>query len=223
MIEEGITKYDNTRTKQIGIYYPSEIYECRRKLWYSYHYPTSLDFETRKNFAVGIALHELVQSSLVLYLKNSQTKVYNELEKMVYKGDGYELHGRLDTIIFEEDGKTHVVEFKTTNSLNKIKQLMPHHFEQINYYLHFYPEAEGHLIYINKKAKAKLKTWEAFKEFNGIQYSDPAFKQSLERTKMADDHLKNNTLPVAEAKQDEKTKWQCWYCPFKAKCDKNEN
>ena len=226
MINEGAKIYGTSRDRIKGVYYASEMYECERKLYYAYNYKVEHDFETKKNFEIGNSLHNLVQGSLMLYAKNNpEIKLFNELEdlKIIDDENGYEIHGRLDTIIYGENESNHIIEFKTTGSLNRINNPVNHHIEQINYYLHFFPKYEGHLIYINKKPKGSLKKYENFKEFRGITYNDAMFKADIEKVKNVNYKIKNNILPEPEAKLKKEKNWECWYCPFRQKCDNNEN
>ena len=224
LIYHGIEKLESEKEKKIGVYYISEASKCLRQAYYSFfekpHYP----FEQHKAFSIGNALHELAQKSLAL---NSDMEVKNEIPDLTYKDEltGLEIHGRLDTLI-KEGNKTDIIEIKTISNTKYAP--ITEHFEQLNYYLHFYPEAKGHLLYINKAKKGfNEEGYVEFKEIpkdkEEITYNEEMFRKIVKRMRILNEYLKTEKLPYPEAKLSNEIYWQCNFCPYRAKCDKEEN
>lgn len=226
IITEGISLIESEKPKIIGIYYPSEFGYCIRKSYYSYLYAERHELETHKNFAVGSAFHFIIQKGLDFYAKEHQdVKVTNEKadikEEFYYKIDGIELHGRPDSIIMTDKG-IHLLEIKSHSSISEHYLSVPqeNHLHQINYYLHFYPKAEGHIIYMNK-AKNNGGDYQEFKEFANIFYDEDKFKAVVQWGLSLHTSLITNKLPEPEAYlKDGWEGWQCKRCPAKKRCMK---
>ena len=226
LIYSGIEKLVPEKDRTIGVYYVSEASKCLRQAYYSFFEKPTYAFEQHKTFSIGNALHELVQRALEL---NSNMDVKNEIPDLTYKDEltGLEIHGRLDTLI-KEGGKTSVIEIKTIANIKYAP--VEEHFEQLNYYLHFYPEAEGYLLYINKAKKVFNEDgYVEFKEIpNGndkerITYNEEMFQGTVKRFRILNEYLRKGELPYAEAKMSNEKYFQCNFCPFRAKCDKQDN
>lgn len=223
MIKEGITLITSDKQNRIGVYYPSTLSYCMRKNYYSYLEPQKFDLQMHKVFAVGSAFHTIIQKALTFYtMKYPELKIYHEPEdiKRTYQGNGYELHGRPDTILTTADGTMHILEFKSIKSIGAwLATAQESHISQLNYYLHFYPEATGNIIYINKQDGAGI---EEYREFAGFKYQEALFNILVDRAERLHRHLTQTDkygIPPAEAYEKEGEQgWQCRYCSYKDKC-----
>ena len=249
IIENNAELLEGKKDKVIGIYYASELHGCQRKIYYSYLEKPKYKFNVHKSFFIGNALHELVQSIAFTYSqKVNGIVVQNEIKDMTYiePETKLEIHGRLDTLIIEKlTGKVHIFEIKTTSNLNyaPIKE----HYNQLNYYLYFNPDTtgkfhpfdldyeiepkvEGHLFYINtSKKKYNEESYLEFKEVPASDSEEPIlfdrdlFLADVKRAKVLHQYLLERKVPPPEAKLSVDMFWQCPLCPFKNKCDIEEN
>lgn len=227
IIREGISLIRSDKQLQIGIYYPSTINYCMRKTYYSYFEAEEHDLETHKNFVFGIGLHNLVQKGLDFYAKNHpEVKVISEpednKEEFYYHAEGISLHGRPDTLLITPTG-THILEFKSHGSISDryLSEPQANHLSQLNYYLHFYPQAEGHIIYMNKAKKNGSGDYQEFKEFAGIHYDEALFRQLVRRAWTLHGYLEEKKLPPAEAYlRGGMNDYECRSCSFKESCMK---
>lgn len=226
LIERGINEIEPDKDKEIGVYYPSEASMCVRQAYYSYFEKPHYDLETHKAFSIGNALHELIQSALA---KNEDYIVKNEVPDLIYKDEltGLEIHGRLDSLIEnKQTGKLDLIEIKTI--ANPKYAPIKEHYEQLNYYLYFYQEADGHLLYINKSKKNYSDSdYITFKEIpdsneTPIKFNKELFDNLLKRIRILNEYLTQKQLPYPEAKLSSDMHWQCDYCPFRQKCDREE-
>jgi CRISPR/Cas system-associated exonuclease Cas4 (RecB family) len=224
MINEG-TKYLAEKEKPhiVGIYYPSSIFSCLRQSYFSYLEMPIFGLESLKAFSIGNAFHDLVQKSLKEYGDRNNIIVNNELSDLHYDTPTFSIHGRLDVFMLVEGKEKHIIEIKSHSDLRYLgAEGLESHKAQLNYYLHFFPDAEGHLLYINKAHKKMDDlNYKNFRVYNGIKYNEELFGKMVSRAEKLDYYLKNKELPPAEAIVDGE-KWQCFYCPFKEKCYKME-
>jgi CRISPR-associated exonuclease Cas4 len=229
LIEKGVKLIESNKDKRIGVYYPSEASKCVRQNYYSYFEKPHYDIETHKSFSIGNALHTLTQNALELS-QDESIKIDNEVPNLIYydEANNFEIHGRLDSLITDrKSNKQDVIEIKSIANLRYAP--VKEHFEQLNYYLHFYQEAEGHLLYINKSKKSHFdEDYVTFKEIpNGkqesIRYDEALFQETLKRIRILHEYLIRKKLPYPEAKMSSDMYWQCDFCPFRQKCDREEN
>ncbi|MHB1764744.1 MAG: PD-(D/E)XK nuclease family protein [Gammaproteobacteria bacterium] len=249
IVEQNAELLEGKKEKQIGIYYASEIDSCLRKNYYTYFEKAHYKYNTHKAFSIGNALHELIQNIFITYAqKYNGIQVENERKDMTYKDPltNIEIHGRLDSLIIDKsNNKIHIIEIKTTSNLKftPIKE----HFDQLNYYLYFNPDingkfhpfnldeeinpkVEGHLFYINTaKKKYNDDNYLEFKEFPKSELEKPIlfdkdlFQAFILRARVLDAYLKNKQIPLPEAKMSSEMYWQCESCPYRAKCDREDN
>lgn len=220
LIHSGIEKFEPDKEKKIGVYYISEASKCLRQAYYSFFDKPSYTFTQHKAFSIGNALHELTQKALAL-ANSDNIMVENEVPNLTYKDEigGLEIHGRLDTLI-KEGNKTSIIEIKTISNIAYAPK--KEHFEQLNYYLHFYPDAEGYLLYINtaKKYEEEYVEFKVVPNKEKITYNEEMFQGTVKRLRALHGYLNIKELPPSEAKMSENMYWQCAYCPFRQKCDK---
>lgn len=205
MIMEGIALTENDKKRQIGVYYPSELPYCMRKVYYAYIDEQKHDLETLKNFAVGSAYHSVVQKALTFYAKaHPEIKLVNEAEGIEwrYSERDIELHGRPDVVIVTPDGKTHIVEIKSIATLRRLYgEAQEHHIAQINFYLHARQDGDGHVLYMNKEKRGNG-IYEEFKEYQ-VNYSEPEFRKLVERAFTLQDFLVSNYDVEMQMKETE--------------------
>ena len=202
------------RPKNIGRYYPSEIGNCIRKVWYTYKYPTEIEPELRRIFKLGDILHDFI----VEVIKSDKTPEVELLQsEMPFKVDfeDFLISGRVDDLmLLKADSQKILVEVKSCKSVKLVKSPMPHHKTQLQFYMYATHVHNGLLLYVDKST---LET----KNF-AVKFSPKRAKQILSKFRALHKYLTNGGLPVAEAKKRKETKWMCGYCEYKGKCDKNE-
>ena len=203
-----------SKPKNIGRYYPSEIGNCIRKVWYTYKYPTEIEPELRRIFKLGDILHDFI----VEVIKSDKTPevelLHSEMPFKVQFED-FIISGRVDDLmLLKSDHTKMLVEVKSCKSVKAIKGPLSHHKVQLQFYMYATKVHDGVLLYVDKST---LET----KSFV-VKFSTKRSKQILNKFRALHKHLTNGDLPVAEAKKRKETKWMCNYCEYKSKCAKNE-
>ncbi len=201
------------KPKIIGRYYPSEAGYCIRKLWYSYKYPKETDKDVIKIFEVGNMIHSFIVD-VIASQKNPSIELMESESPFELSVDDFIISGRIDDVVMlKVDGKVIIVEVKSTRNVNYIKEPIKTHVAQLMIYMHAKKIKDGILVYIEKNS---LKT----KSFD-VKYDKNQLEKILDRFRELHKHLKDDTLPRAEAKENEDMKWMCRYCPYKEDCDSN--
>jgi len=213
MVTRHIEK--ENRPKNIGKYYPSEIGNCMRKVWYSYKYPQQVQPELLKIFEVGNMLHgfvvEVLQSE-----KNREVQLLQSEFPLKITQPEFTISGRVDDLLLiKASGKTIVVEVKSTKSIEFVKEANESHVMQLQLYMHATGTHNGIILYIDK---GNLQS----KQFE-IDYSREEIEKILRRFGQLHSLLKSSLLPLAEAKKSEEKQWQCRYCEYSEKCGRNES
>ncbi len=208
MIDNHLKK--EHKPKGSGKYYPSEIGNCLRKVWYTYKYPLELKPELIKIFEVGNIMHDFVVEVLKseknpdIELLKSEFPVKQEIEDFL-------ISGRVDNLILiKASGKNVLVEVKSTMDIGYIREAQPHNIVQLQLYMHIIGVHNGILLYIDKK-NLQSKIFE-------IKYDENKAKEIIERFKLLHKSIKEDTLPEPEARGDRKTLWMCRYCEYREKC-----
>ncbi|MDD5148445.1 MAG: PD-(D/E)XK nuclease family protein [Candidatus ainarchaeum sp.] len=212
MIERHLER--EHKPKNIGRYYPSEIGGCMRKTWYSYKYPQQIDIELAKIFEVGNIVHGFV----VEVLKSEKNKDIELLKtEMPFKIEleDFVISGRIDDLILiKENGKSILIEVKSTKSLDFVKKAGESHAMQLMLYMHATGIHNGVVLYVDKN-NLQSKVFE-------VPYSEKESMEILQRFKNLHSYLKNGLLPIAEAKKSAEKSWLCKFCEYSEKCGKNE-
>jgi len=203
-----------SRPKSIGRYYPSEIGNCIRKVWYTYNHPLEIDPRVRRIFQLGDILHNFV----VEVLKDGKNKdvelLKAEMPFVLNMGD-FIISGRIDDLLLLKSDSTELlVEVKSCKSTEYVKKPMEHHKTQLQFYMYGTQVHNGVLLYIDKST-LETKSFE-------VKFSPKQTKRILNKFRALHKHLTNMSLPVGEAKRRKETKWMCGYCEYKDKCAKNE-
>jgi CRISPR-associated exonuclease Cas4 len=223
-INEYLTKRqeENKHELVIGKYSPSLLPMCLRRQYFEYIYPQEVSIEKQKIFEMGNVIHSKIAEILS---KSKNIKVHIEERSLTLMNPAYDfiISGRLDNfIIMKEGGKNIIIEVKSakalqtydpeTRTFNPMTEPKHDHVSQLNLYLYALPNSEGTLLYVNKNT---LET----KQFN-VKPDKEMLNESFQRAQTLDTHLKTKTFPVAEAKMNPDTNWQCKYCEFVQSCDK---
>jgi CRISPR/Cas system-associated exonuclease Cas4 (RecB family) len=222
-IKKGLRLIEE-REHVIGRYYPSELSYCMRRVYANYvGKSVKYDMEARKAFAIGDAIHDLCDLCFMSYAKKyPDFKVTTEVSDLIYTvPPDITISGRLDALIGFSN-ETHVVEIKS--HANPLRVLEPHrnHLEQLNYYLHFYPDAKGHIIYVNKSKRiySNVDFLEFPKEGElDIKYNDAMFMQMVDKAKMIHSYLLKGEEPPPEPEMHAEF-GRCPMCPFQKKYEK---
>lgn len=211
MIERHIAR--EHKPKEIGKYFPSEVGNCLRKVWYSYRYPMKLEPETLKIFEVGNMLHGFV----VEVLKSDKNK---DIQLVQYEFpfkleiDDFLVSGRVDDLLLiKVSGKEVLLEVKSTKDVSRIRKPQSNHLIQLQFYMYATGVHNGSILYIDKN-NLQSKSFEA-------KFSAKDSSRIVERFKELHRHLTANKLPMAEAKAKDDMKWMCKFCEYFDKCDKN--
>lgn len=203
-----------SRPKSKGRYYPSEIGNCIRKVWYTYNYPLEIDPSLRRIFKLGDILHDFI----VEVLKSEKNKEIELLKvEMPFKVNmkDFVISGRVDDLLLlKSDRSKLLVEVKSSRSVKHIKSPMAHHKTQLQFYMYATQVHKGVLLYVDKST-LEVKSFE-------VKFSAKRGRQILKKFMALHKHLTQDTLPAAEAKRAKGMAWMCRYCEYKAKCNKSE-
>lgn len=168
-----------------------------------------------KLFEAGNILHEFIIQ--VFKSEKNVDKIKFLESELPFKLDQKEfiISGRLDDIVIaKEDNKKIIVEVKTVRDVRFSIKPNKNHVMQLQFYMHATGIRDGIILYIDR---TNLKT-KAFE----ISYDEKHSLDILKRFKALHELLKNNVLPIDEAKQSKETLWMCNMCEYRAKCDRNE-
>ena len=203
------------KPKEIGRYYPSEIGSCIRKVWYSYKHPMEVEPDRLKIFEIGNILHEFILQ--VFKSEKNINSIKFLSSELPFKMDqkDFMISGRLDDVVIaKEDDKKAIIEVKTVRDIRTTIKPNKHHIMQLQLYMHATGIHDGIILYVDK---TNLKT-KAFE----IPYDEMHSLDILKRFRSLHELLKNDVLPIDEAKQSKETIWMCNMCEYRAKCDRNE-
>lgn len=207
-----------------GVYWPSEIWDCARKVYFERVVMDPATEETLKFGALGNILHEYLASVLKkMSDKYGGYRVSAEVQVKVAHPEleGVYLSGRVDDLIeltwpaFNGESSTRsvLIELKTVSRLSKSdERLLPkkEHVAQINLYLSNYKDAAGVLIYVSR-ANLDMMSFT-------LTFDRSLFQETMERVKTIHGFLSSKIVPPAEAKESPKTRWMCSHCQYAEIC-----
>jgi len=207
---------NESRERKENTLYVSEIGNCIRKIFFRYNFPTSVDTQTQKFFRRGDITHEDVTD---LLKEEEDLVVKDEVPVTLYLRDsGFRLSGRVDDVIYEEDGGKYLVEKKTTGDVSKTKKYgaSKHHKIQLMLYLGAMGYEKGMLFYIDND-------YNMYQE--NIDFDREFFHWCLDRAENVAEHIKDDKIPMAEAKESDEgwLGWMCNYCDYSDTCNKLPN
>ncbi len=208
MIENYLKRKE--REKKIGRYYPSEIGGCLRKIWFSYKFPIKPDANLLKIFQMGNIVHDFVVDVLESE-KNPHIELKSAEKPFKMKINGFTISGRIDNEIFIKlDNETALIEVKSCSNIENLAGPKNEHKMQLQLYMFATKIRKGMLLYVDKKnLESKVFT---------IKYNEMEALHAIERFSVLDRHLREDKIPIAEAKKDSSKNWLCNYCEYKDKC-----
>ncbi len=200
------------RPKGIGKYYPSEIGNCLRKVWYTYKFPQEISPELLKIFEAGNILHGFVVEVLKSE-KNKDVKLLKTEFPFKHNVDDFQISGRIDNLVLvNASGKEVLIEVKSTGDLGFVMaEPKPENVMQLQLYMHLTGIHEGVLLYIDKRnLQSQVFT---------VPYDEKEAEEIIERFRKLHNCLKGENLPDPEARIfREDMSWMCRRCEYKERC-----
>ena len=201
----------DSRPKEVGRYYPSEIGNCLRKVWFSYTKPKAVDPNVMRIFEVGNIMHGLVVDVLKSE-KNPDIELLESESPLRMNVDDFVASGRIDDIIVLRSNKEKMlIEAKSCKSIKFVETPNNSYIMQLQFYMHATGIHKGVILYIEKNTlKSKVFPFEYDKVIAG---------EIINRFRKLNKYLKENKIPPQEAKQKEGMNWMCNYCMYKEECN----
>ncbi len=198
------------KPKSIGRYYPSEIGGCIRKTWFSYKNPKKVKAELMRIFEAGNMLHEFV-SEVIRSEKNPEVELIKDELPVKIEGKDFTISGRVDNIVLVKvNGEQVLIEVKSVKFFPVKPQKQ--HITQLQLYMLATNIHKGIILYIEKD---NLQT-----KWFDVDYDEKKAESIIEKFSILDKSLKEDKMPMAEAKQNQEIIWMCRYCDWKEECDK---
>jgi len=200
------------RPREGGRYYPSEIGNCIRKIWYSHKLPKEAAPDMLRIFHMGNMMHEIVVDILTSEKNKDIVLLQTEFPiKLVV--DGFTISGRADDLVLVKmSGKSVLIEVKSVGpeSLRYLNEAKGEHIMQLQLYMHATGVHNGMLLYIDRD-RLRTRSFE-------IQYSEDGIEKIFSRFREIHNHMSTGTIPVAEARMKENMKWMCKMCQWRDEC-----
>jgi len=224
IINQAIDEYLERETKElkIGVYYPSMIPYCLRRLYYLYTLgPKKISKEKLRIFHAGNIIHEFIKNVLK---KSENIKLVENEGEFTLSFKDLKIKGRFDNIIIIQGyNEKIVIEVKSIKSFSKfnkkkwkweeVKLPYKEHIDQLILYLHALNIKLGAIVYVSKM-DLQTKTFL-------VKYDFEKFIFLLDRIVRLHYHLLAKELPEPEAKMNEEMKWQCFIaCEFREECER---
>jgi len=206
----SLVKEREEKELKVGIFWPSMIGDCMRKVYYMYKLGLREPNErSLKIMFLGTTIHNILSEALQKYGNvNIKSEVEVDLDLGVIK-----IHGRADNVILlEGDKASSVIEVKTISS-RKSMLLAPkfYHVLQLIIYMKYFNASDGYLVYVYRD---DLST----KVFY-INYDEGLFNYAVQRLMNIHKYILEDKEPPPEAKLDENMQWQCHTCPYRRECE----
>lgn len=207
--------------RTIGEYWPSQIFVCIRKQYYSVFLEERPSEAQLKLFEAGNLVHEFLANLLSEWGEKNKVKVLKEVPIRIPHHELMDIvvSGRADDLIFLDDGsRRYLVEVKTTKNLEWLisKEALPkkEHLAQLNFYLRAYPNSHGILLYVDRST-FKMRQFD-------VDFNQQLYRQVMDRVKVLHGYITRHLLPPPEAKETGQ-QWMCKECYFSEMCDKQQN
>jgi hypothetical protein len=211
--DNQVQKKDHER--KAGQFFASEVGKCVRKIYFDYMYPKDMEPDVLRLLNVGNAIHSLVAELLVKSGKYDRIVSERSLGLMDYSS-GVLIRGRLDNLLIlkEKNTEEHIlIEVKSIKDFYYLKEgPNDEHIVQTQLYMHILGLKRAIIFYWN------MTTRKEFKEFE-ITYDPEIVRKEFGRLIGLTDTMKKNRIPIAEAKQSERTKGKCRYCSYRQECE----
>ncbi|MFW5902536.1 MAG: CRISPR-associated protein Cas4 [archaeon] len=197
--------------KKIGRYWPSEVGGCLRKTWFRYNKPKETPPDSLRHFEVGNMVHDFIAEVLRSKDNNDIELLKSELPCKL-KRNNYIISGRVDDVILvKSEGKTWLIEVKSTKNLKYCEEPKESHLMQLMFYMHSTGIHNGMILYLQKD-NLQAKTFK-------VDYDEERVQEVLNRFDELHEYLKKNEKPEPEAKQDFESRWKCRYCEYREECE----
>ena len=212
LIENHIAR--ESRPKQIGRYYPSEVGSCLRKVFYSYKFPQPISQDLAKIFEVGNIVHDFI-AKVMASEKNPHVQLLESELPFKIEMNGFTISGRIDDLLLiKASGKKLMVEVKSTSHLSSTEEASPQHIMQLQLYMHQMKIQNGCVLYVEKNS-LQTKTFY-------FDYDENISAEALNRFSQLHKYLTENKVPAPEARVRWKEMgWMCTRCEFRDRCFKD--
>ncbi len=198
------------KEKIVGRYYPSEAGNCIRKVFYSYKNPKEVGLELLKVFEAGNILHEFIVNVLDSE-KNPHIELLEKESPFTLEVDDIVISGRVDDIVVVKvDNKVYLVEVKSTSGLKYTHEPHEAHIMQLQLYMHAKDIHNGLIIYLEKNTLQS----KSFDVAYDAKYAD----KTIKRLKELHQHIKEDKLPIPEARVIYSKNWMCKGCQYREEC-----
>ncbi|MEM3670793.1 MAG: Dna2/Cas4 domain-containing protein [Thermoprotei archaeon] len=204
-----------------GEYWPSQIFSCMRRQYYSLFIPEQHPSESLAVFEVGEMYHRLLGDILEEWAEANGAKVSREVPVRIPHGKRSDavVSGRADDVlIVYAEKRRYIVEVKTIQGLveQARQNLLPRreHVGQLNLYLRAFPGSTGVILYLERSS---FKAKQYF-----IEYSDELYNEAMDRVERLHEYLHSEQLPPPEQKKGSEA-WKCRLCFYKEACSADMN
>jgi CRISPR/Cas system-associated exonuclease Cas4 (RecB family) len=203
--------FRESKQKELGRYYPSEIGGCLRKVWFSYKQPKETPKELKRIFEAGNIMHDFV-AKVLQSEKNPEVELIQSEVPFKVDNLGFVISGRIDDLLLvKKEDKKVLVEVKSCKSLHYVDKPSPSYVSQLQFYMWALRIHDGVILYVEKNTlNSKVFT---------IPYDEKHAQDILGRFKKLDERLREDRLPEPEAKMDRELNWMCRFCDWKKECD----
>jgi CRISPR/Cas system-associated exonuclease Cas4 (RecB family) len=203
------------KPKKIGKYYPSEVGNCLRKVWYSYKYPQAIDINKQKIFELGSMIHAFV-IDVLKSTKNEDIKLLKYEFPFDMRIDKFQVSGRVDDLLLlKVENKKLLVEVKSCKNVEAVKKPHFNHRLQLQFYMYATGVHEGAMLYVDKN-NLQSKVFP-------VDFDRQEAEKIVGRFRLLHTSLVSNRLPPAEGMENEEMKGFCKYCEYVDKCKQDES
>jgi len=166
-----------------------------------------------KVFEAGNILHEFIVDVLESE-KNPSIELLEKESPFTLESEGIVISGRVDDIVVVKiDNKVYLLEVKSTSTLEYIRSPYDSHVMQLQLYMHAKNIHNGMITYLEKNTLHS-------KSFD-VNYNANEAEKAIKRLKELHKFLKDDKLPIAEARAVSSKNWMCKGCQYREECFKD--